>query len=85
MQILTLRDESIGGDLLHTIELRVENELMTVRELIAARVRLEVDKYNAATQRAFVPKTRQKIRGRRKTGVCGLGCFSEKPLFYIGQ
>lgn len=50
MQILTLRDESIGGDLLHTIELRVENELMTVRELIAARVRLEVDKYNAAVE-----------------------------------
>ena len=37
----------MAGQILRTIEIQVENEQMTVGELISARVREEVDRYNA--------------------------------------
>ncbi len=44
--ILTINDATLSGDILNQISLAVKNELITVRELIAARVGNEVKAYN---------------------------------------
>ena len=53
MQTIVFQDETISGDILRTIEIMVENEMMMVRDLIAARVRKEVETYNAQAQEYF--------------------------------
>ena len=49
---VTVRDETTAGDTLAALELQLESERLTVRELIRARVHQEVREYNAqrATQ-----------------------------------
>jgi hypothetical protein len=53
MQTIIFQDETVSGDILRTIEIMVENEMMMVRDLIAARVRKEVETYNAQAQEYF--------------------------------
>ena len=43
---ITIKDETLAGDILDTIELVVSSEILTVKEIIAARVAAEVDAYN---------------------------------------
>ena len=44
--LVTIRDESLGGDSLHEWALEVMTERITVRELIRSRVYQEVQDYN---------------------------------------
>ena len=53
MQTIIFQDETVSGDILRTIEIMVENEMMMVRDLIAARVRKEVETYNAQALEYF--------------------------------
>jgi hypothetical protein len=46
MLTLTMQDETMAGKILRAIEIQLENELTTVRDLISARVRHEVEHYN---------------------------------------
>ena len=46
---LTVRDETTGGEQLAALELQLEAEQVTVRELIRARVHQEVRDHNAKT------------------------------------
>ncbi|CAM1371604.1 conserved hypothetical protein [Tenacibaculum litopenaei] len=43
---ITIKDETLAGDILDTLELVVSSEILTVKEIIAARVAAEVDAYN---------------------------------------
>ena len=44
--ILTIKDATFSGDILNEIEIAVQNERTTVKDLIAARVTAEVKSYN---------------------------------------
>jgi hypothetical protein len=46
MKTITINDETAIGKVLNQISIEVENEIMTVRELIKARVFAEVESYN---------------------------------------
>ncbi len=46
MKTLTFTDESLTGDILGQITIDIENERMTVSDLIKARVYQEVENYN---------------------------------------
>lgn len=46
MKELTIRDESMTGNLLNKLVLKVEDETLTVEDLIKARVTAEVAQYN---------------------------------------
>lgn len=43
---ITIKDETFAGDILDTIELMVSSEILTVKEIITARVAAEIDAYN---------------------------------------
>ena len=43
---LTIQDESLTGQILNQIALEIENELITVADLIKARVTKEVEEHN---------------------------------------
>ncbi|WP_299323978.1 hypothetical protein [uncultured Maribacter sp.] len=44
--VLTIKDATFTGDILNQIEIAVQNERTTVKELISARVESEVKTYN---------------------------------------
>jgi len=44
--VLKITDESLTGDILNYIEVKIKNEIVTVKEIIAARVEAEVEAYN---------------------------------------
>ena len=46
MPLLTILDETAGGSILHRLELEIDQEMLTVGELIARRVHDEVAAYN---------------------------------------
>jgi len=46
MALLTIQDETATGDILHRLAFEIAQEVLTVRELIAQRVRQEVTAYN---------------------------------------
>ncbi|MCB0550948.1 MAG: hypothetical protein KDD19_25485 [Phaeodactylibacter sp.] len=46
MQTLIIQDESFAGSILQQLEIEVESERATVRDIITARVYAEVGKYN---------------------------------------
>ncbi|MDC8005144.1 hypothetical protein POV27_13870 [Aureisphaera galaxeae] len=50
---ITIKDESLTGDILNEIAIAVESEMMTVRDLIAARVASEVKAYNSRMPEYF--------------------------------
>ncbi|MFC6997800.1 hypothetical protein [Rufibacter roseus] len=43
---LTIKDETFPGKVLHQMELALQNELVTVEDIIEARVNKEVEEYN---------------------------------------
>ena len=47
MATLVFRDETLTGDILHEGVFQVEGERITLKELIALRVRQEVEAYNS--------------------------------------
>lgn len=53
MKTLTLTDESLTGDILGQIAIDIENERMTVSDLIKARVYKEVENYNKSLPQYF--------------------------------
>lgn len=44
--VITIKDATFTGDILNRIEIAVQNERTTVKDLIAARVEAEVKSYN---------------------------------------
>ena len=46
MSLITIKDETASGDVLNKIQLQIDNERITVRDLIASRVTAEVELYN---------------------------------------
>lgn len=46
MHLITIKDETIGGDILNEIQIRIDRESIKVKDLIASRVTAEVDAYN---------------------------------------
>ena len=45
MNILTIKDETAAGRVLHQILLEFENEYISVKQLIEARIRAEIKRY----------------------------------------
>jgi len=45
MNTITIKDETASGKILNEIALKFENEYISARELIAARIKEEVEKY----------------------------------------
>lgn len=43
---ITINDESLTGDILNQIQIAVESEIVTVKDIIIARVTAEVEAYN---------------------------------------
>jgi sulfate adenylyltransferase subunit 1 (EFTu-like GTPase family) len=43
---ITITDESLTGDILNKIQIAVQNEIITVKDVITARVASEVNAYN---------------------------------------
>ncbi|AXG69286.1 hypothetical protein KORDIASMS9_01506 [Kordia sp. SMS9] len=43
---ITIKDESLTGDILNQIQIAVESEIITVKDIIEARVISEVETYN---------------------------------------
>ncbi|GAA4827732.1 hypothetical protein [Algivirga pacifica] len=46
MRTITIKDESATGELLHELQLQMEKECISIKELIEARVKAEVEAYN---------------------------------------
>lgn len=44
--VLKITDESLTGDILNTLQISIKNEIVTVKDIIAARVEAEVESYN---------------------------------------
>lgn len=44
--LLKITDESLTGAILNAIEVNIKNEIVTVKDIIAARVEAEVENYN---------------------------------------
>ncbi len=53
MTTLTLRDETGAGTLVQELELEVENGNISVKDLIAARVKKEVEIYNSRSDEFY--------------------------------
>jgi hypothetical protein len=53
MPVLTILDETASGSILHRLELEINQEILTVGELIARRVHDEVSAYNARQTGTF--------------------------------
>ncbi|MFP5039719.1 hypothetical protein [Parasediminibacterium sp. JCM 36343] len=43
---LTIKDETVGGNIINKIDVSFASELTTIKDIIAARVKAEVDLYN---------------------------------------
>ncbi|WP_210487082.1 hypothetical protein [Rufibacter aurantiacus] len=50
---LTIKDETFPGKVLHQMELALQNELVTVKDIIEARVTKEVEEYNQKLPQYF--------------------------------
>jgi hypothetical protein len=53
MPVLTILDETASGSILHRLELEINQEMLTVGELIARRVHDEVAAYNERQNGVF--------------------------------
>ena len=51
--LLKITDESLTGDILNSIEIKIKNEIVTVKEIIAARVKTEDKGYNRKVPQYF--------------------------------
>ena len=50
---LIIKDETFSGDILNEIEIAVEQEIVTVKDIITARVEAEVERYNIKSREYF--------------------------------
>ncbi len=46
MNLITIKDETVGGDILNEIKIQIDRERLKVKDLIASRVTAEVNAYN---------------------------------------
>jgi hypothetical protein len=53
MRLLTIKDETAFGKVLHELELQIADETITVQELIKQRVFAEVEAYNRKAGETF--------------------------------
>ncbi|MBD3637007.1 MAG: hypothetical protein HUJ25_06640 [Crocinitomicaceae bacterium] len=53
MTTITLRDETNVGTLVQELEIQIENNKISVKDLIAARVKKEVDIYNQQSKEFY--------------------------------
>ncbi|MEH0156696.1 hypothetical protein V6R21_21380 [Limibacter armeniacum] len=53
MKTITIKDETATGKILHELTLQVANELITVKDIIEARVKAEVEEYNRKAPEKF--------------------------------
>ncbi|MDQ1089775.1 hypothetical protein [Siphonobacter sp. SORGH_AS_1065] len=92
--LLTLRDETFSGQLLHSLSLDVVSQTLTVKELIASRVEAEVQQYNQKlpTHPLIVPneaeqgfhglKTRRFINTEKQIDIA-LNAFEKNGFFIL--
>lgn len=96
--ILTIKDTTIGGDLLNEIEIAVQNERTTVKDIIMSRVAAEVAAYNTKlpeyftgliqpseaekTLNGFKLKTRKKIDAEQQAYIA-LEAFQQNGFFVL--
>ncbi|WP_299221894.1 hypothetical protein [uncultured Aquimarina sp.] len=96
--ILTIKDTTIGGDLLNEIEIAVQNERTTVKDIIIGRVAAEVKNYNdklpeyftglvqpseaEKTLNGFKLKTRKKIDAEQQAYIA-LEAFQQNGFFVL--
>lgn len=50
MGVLAIRDETLTGSIMHELMLTFDVETITVEELIASRIKAEVERYEARTK-----------------------------------
>ncbi len=55
MHTLTIHDETATGRVLHTISLQFQEEYISVKDLIEARIRQEIAHYEAKVDAAYLP------------------------------
>lgn len=48
-----ITDESLTGDILNTIQISIQKEIVTIRDIITARVKAEVHQYNSKVPEYF--------------------------------
>lgn len=53
MNALTIKDQTLSGDILNEIRIQVENERTTLKDIITARVLAEVDTHNNSKNEYF--------------------------------
>ena len=96
--LLTLKDATFAGDVMHQIQVSIEDERTTVKELIAARVKTEVDAYNQrlpdyfkglvqptqaeVTLNGFKLKNRKSIDVEKQT-LIALDAFQKNGFFVL--
>jgi len=95
---LTITDETFTGDIINSISLDFEKELITVAEIIEQRVRKEVENYNAKMSDYFkglvVPSDAEKslngykIKNKRtidaeQQAYIALGAFQKNGFFVL--
>jgi len=98
MMTLTITDETFTGDIINSISLDFEKELITVAEIIEQRVRKEVENYNAKMSDYFkglvVPSDAEKslngykIKNKRtidaeQQAYIALGAFQKNGFFVL--
>lgn len=95
---LTITDETFTGDIINSISLDFEKELITVAEIIEQRVRKEVENYNAKMSDYFqglvMPSDAEKslngykIKNKRtidaeQQAYIALGAFQKNGFFVL--
>jgi hypothetical protein len=96
--LIAIKDETFAGDLLNEIELEFASELVTVRDIIEARVLEEVRRYNDKRPEYFLglvePSDAErtlngfKLKGRRavdgeKQAYIALDAFKRNVFFML--
>lgn len=98
MNTLTIADETANGNSVREIQVEFENEVTTVKDIIEARVRMEVENYNGQlseyfnglvqpsvseeTLNGYKMKTRKKIDPEKQVYIA-LEAFSKNGFFIL--
>ena len=98
MTTLTIKDETVSGEILNEIRVMVENERTTLKDIITARVLTEVENYNKSkpeyfkgliqpgeteiTLNGFRVKKEKQIDGEKQVYVA-LDAFKRNGFFVI--
>lgn len=71
MNTILIKDQTIGGGRVNQINLQFEDDLITVKDLIIARVKKEVDIYNSKVSAPYaglvVPDKTERILNKKTT------------------